>query len=104
MLLVLLGQPLDELGTQRGMLSVIGADFALERFDRPAFGSEGSVIPAFNGRAPKDDPVSRQGMTPLFDSQFVELGLKLATVGRRGQKRANDAEPKMRPALMGPEG
>src|SRR5208283_2656446 len=35
MLPVLLGQPLDELGSHRGMLPVVGADLALERLHRP---------------------------------------------------------------------
>ena len=50
MLAVLLGQQLNDFGTQRGVLPVIGADFALERFDRSGLGAEGFVIPPLNGR------------------------------------------------------
>ena len=53
MLPVLLAQQFAESGSQRGMLAMIGADLALERFDRPGLGVEGFVIPAFDGRKPE---------------------------------------------------
>src|SRR6266566_426347 len=48
MLPVLLAQQFDEPGSKRGMLTVIGADFALERFHRPGFRAEGFVIPSLD--------------------------------------------------------
>ena len=104
MLLVLLGQPLDESGTEGGMPSVIGADLALKRLDRPGLGTKGSVIPPLDSGKPEKNPFSGNGMSPLFGGQFLELGLKLAASGRCSQKPSDHAEPKMRPALMGPEG
>ena len=72
---VLLGQQWNEAGMERGMLSVIGADFALEHFDRAGLGAEGLVIPALNGRMPEQDPFLGNGVAPLFGGQFFELGL-----------------------------
>jgi hypothetical protein len=48
MLPVLLGQQLDEPGSKRGVLPVVGADFAFESFDQPGLGAEGFVIPALD--------------------------------------------------------
>src|SRR5208283_5406242 len=79
MLLVLLGQQLDEFGIiYRGMPAVVGADLALERFHRPGFGTQRLVIPSLDGRTTKDHPIARNRVAPLFDGQFLELGLQLA--------------------------
>jgi hypothetical protein len=83
------------------MQPVIGADFARECCHRPGFGSERFVIPALDRRTPENHPCARNRMTPLLGGQFLKLGLQLAAGGRRRQKRANDAEAKMRPVLMG---
>ena len=84
------------------MLSVVRADFALERIDWAGFGAEGFIIPALDGGEAENNPLSRDRVAPLFGGQFLELGLELASAGRRGQKRPDDAEAKMRPALMRP--
>jgi len=84
------------------MLPVVRADFALERFHRSGFGTEGFVIPSFNGREPEQNPFAGNRVAPLFGSQFLELRLKLPALRRRSQKRSNNAEAKMRPALMRP--
>ena len=81
---------------------MVGADFALERFDWPGFGTEGFVIPALDGRESEQNPFAGNRVPPLFGGQFLELGLKLASIGRSSQKRPDDAEAKMRPVLMGP--
>ena len=101
---MLLAQQFDQPGTQRGMLPVIGADFTFERFDRAGFGAEGLVKPAFQSRSPEDNRFPRNGVSPFLGSQFLELCLELASGGRRSQKRSNNAEAKMRPALMVPQG
>ena len=90
------------LGIERRMLAVIGADFALERFHRAGLGAEGLVIPSLNGGQPEDHPFSGNGVAPLFGGQFLELPLQFAAAGRRRQQRPDDAEAKMRPALMRP--
>ena len=88
---------------ERGMLSVIGADFALEHFNRAGLGAESFVIPALDGRKPEQNPFLRNRVAPLFGGQFLELGLQLASGRRRSQKRSDDAEPKMGPAFMRPQ-
>ena len=80
---------------------MVRADFALEGFDRPGFGTQGFVIPTLDGRTAKDDPITRNGMAPLLGGQFLKLGLQVAVVGRRRQERADDTETKMRPTFMG---
>jgi hypothetical protein len=99
---VLLDQQLDQLGVHRGMLPVVGADFALERVDRPGFGAQRFVIPPLDGRKAENHPLSGNRVPPLFGGQFLELGLELTSGGRRSQKRPDDAEAKVRPALMRP--
>jgi hypothetical protein len=84
------------------MLPVVGADFAFKRFHRPGFGTQRFVIPTLDGREAENNPLSRNRVPPLFGGQFLELGLELASTGRRSQKRTDDAEAKMRPAFMGP--
>jgi len=81
---------------------MVGADFALECFNRPVFGTECFVIPALDGRESEQNPFTGNRMPPLFGGQFLELSLELASLGRSSQKRPDDAEAKMRPAFMGP--
>ena len=104
MLPVLLGQQFDELGIDRGMLPVVGADFAFERLHRPGLGAEGLVIPALDRGKPQYDPFSGDGVAPLPGGQLLELGLELAWGGRRGQKQSDNAEAKMRPPFVGAQG
>jgi len=99
---MLLDQQLDQLGINRRMLPMVGADLALECFDRAGFGPERSVIPALDAREAEDDPNSRNWVLPLFGGQFLELGLGLPSGGRCSQKRPDHAEAKMRPAFVGP--
>ena len=49
MLPVLDGQQFDQFGVQRGMLTVVGADFAFEGFDRSGLGAQRFVIPPLQG-------------------------------------------------------
>ena len=98
---VLLDQQLDQPGVNRGMLPVVGADFALERVDWAGFGAQRFVIPSLDRRKAENNPLSGNRVPPLFGGQFLKLGLKLASGGRRSQKRPDDAEAKVRPALMG---
>ena len=102
MLPALLDQQLDELGGERRMLAVIGTDFAPERFHWPGLGTKSLVIPPLNGGQPEHHPFPGNGVAPLFGGQFLELPLQFAGAGRRRQKRSDDAEAKMRPALVGP--
>ena len=104
MLPVLLAQQLDELGSHRGMLPVVGADLALERLHRPGLGAQGLVIPALDRGKPQYDPFSGDGVAPLPGGQLLELGLELAWGGRRGQKQSDNAEAKMRPPFVGAQG
>src|SRR5271165_4891270 len=85
------------------MLSLVGADFALERLHWALLGTERLVIPALDGRETQEGPLPADRMPPFFGRQFFELMLQFASGGRRRQKRSDDAEPKMGPALMRPE-
>ena len=74
----------------------------LERFHWPGLGTKRLVIPPLNGGQPEHHPFPGNGVAPLFGGQFLELPLQFAGAGRRRQKRSDDAEAKMRPALVGP--
>ena len=104
MLPMLLGDQFDELGRQGGVLPVIGADLAFERIDGPDRGAESFVVPAFDCRPPEEDPGAGDRVLPLLGGQFLELSLELAARGRCSEERSDDAEAKVRPALMRPGG
>ena len=82
---------------------MIGADLAFERLHRSGLGAEGFVIPAFESGEPEQGPFSGNRMAPLFSGQFLELDLQLPAGGRRCQKRSDDAEAKLSPALVRPQ-
>ena len=79
---------------------MVAADFALECLHRAGLGAKRSVIPSLDGRTAEHHPLAGNGVAPLFGGQFSELLLELPSIRRRCQKRSDDAEAKMRPALM----
>src|SRR4029077_12970894 len=91
-------------GSHRWMLPLVGADFALEHFHRTGLGPKRFVIPSLDRRKAEHDPLAGDGVLPLFGCQFLELLLQLPSLGRGRQKRSDDAEAKMCPALMRPRG
>ena len=104
MLSILLGQLLNQGGAQGRMLALVGADLALEHFDRTRLGGRGLLIPSLDGGEAQREALASDGMAPLFIGQGLELPLELAPRRRRRQKRSDHAEAKMRPALGRPKG
>ena len=104
MLPVLLGQLRYQGGAQGRMLALVGADLALEHFDRTRLGGGRLLVPSLEGGEPQREPVASDGMAPLFIGQGLELRLQLAPRRGRRQKRSDHAEAKMRPALGRPKG
>src|SRR5206468_2520273 len=98
---VLDSQDFGQLGAQRWMLALIGADLALEHDHRSLLGTGRFVIPPLDGRETQEGPLSGHGMAPPFERQLLELVLQLASGRRRRQKSSDDAEAEMSPAFMG---
>ena len=101
MLQVLRGEGRAQRRAQRGMGSLVGADFTPENFHRVAFLAAGGMVPPFEGRAAELNGLARDRMAPGAGGQFPQLVLEFAPRRRGGQERPDDAEAEIGPALRG---